>query len=259
MVTEQTLKNQIALVTGGSSGIGRAAAIALADAGANVMVAGRREDALIQTLESIGERLGDRYAAESFAYCMGDVRSPEDTERMTAATLERFGRIDILVAAAGIGGTRDPERSIPYAVVQLPVEAWDEVIDINLKGIFLSDRAVLPAMIRQGSGTIVNVSSARGAKRGMAYSAAYCASKHGVMGLTESLAQEVGRLGIRVCAVLPDVTDTPMLHVRGGMAPEGLLDPDDVADLIVDTVAAPPDTMYVDTLIAPFSPQSAEV
>jgi NAD(P)-dependent dehydrogenase (short-subunit alcohol dehydrogenase family) len=134
----------------------------------------------------------------------------------------------------------------------MPVEDWDRSIDVNLKGMFFSNRAVLPAMMRQRSGDIINVSSARGGVKGLPCAAAYAASKHGVMGLTKSLAEEVRKFGIRVQIVLPDVTDTPLMQVVGDLAPQGLLKPETVGEFIADLVAAPRDSQIPEPWICPF-------
>jgi 3-oxoacyl-[acyl-carrier protein] reductase len=172
---------------------------------------------------------------------------------MAERTLEAWGRIDILIASAGSVGTLAGERGMPFALVQLPTADWDEVIDTNLKGVFLSNRAVLPAMLAQGRGEIVNVSSARGARMGLPYSGAYSASKHGLAALTRSLAAEVGSKGVRVQSIMPDVTDTPMMRVPGAVAQEGLLEPKDVAEAILELVTAPDGSMLVDPILAPFA------
>jgi NAD(P)-dependent dehydrogenase (short-subunit alcohol dehydrogenase family) len=253
IVDEEQSNVGTALITGASSGIGRATAIALAAAGFNVSLIGRRELQLREVAAQIGSSLAQEFTTPQTHVVLGDVRVPDDCERMALETLERFSRIDVLVAAAGIDGMGSSGDNLPKAIVQLPTSIWDDVIDTNLKGTFLINRAVIPAMLRQGRGHIINVSSARGGVRGMAFSGPYCASKHGIMGLSKSLAEEVGRAGIRVHALLPDVTDTPMLRVRGDMAPEGLLDPEQVAAFVVNLVQLPDDVTCPDPLIAPFA------
>jgi len=247
------IRGRVAIVTGASSGIGRATAVALAMAGARVVAVGRTPSRVDDAVEEINQASTYRGGG---ARCTGlalDVRNEKDMEEMAARTLDEFGRIDILCAAAGSGGSRALARKLPYAVVQLPVEEWDEIIDTNLKGVFLSNRAVLPAMMAAGGGDIVNVSSSRGAEKGLPYAAAYSASKHGLMGLTEALAEEAARSGVRVQVVLPDVTETQMMHLSGDLAPHGLLKPAMVGGFIVDMIAAPDDTVIGHPLIMPFS------
>lgn len=247
------IENQVAIVTGGTSGIGRATAISLAREGVAVAVVGRSMTRIEETLSLIREQTTHQVSAKPPLGLALDVRSPSDMDKMVGKVMERFGRIDILVAAAGSGGSSAMARGLPYAVVQLPTEEWDEVIDTNLKGMFLSNRAVLPVMMSQGKGNIINMSSSRGATRGLPYAAAYSASKHGVIGLSEALAEEVRSYGIRVQVLLPDVTETPMMLVTGNLAPYGLLKPETVAHFIICMLALPPDAVLSYPLIAPFA------
>lgn len=240
------LGGQVAIVTGGSGGIGRATCVALADEGATVVVvdvteAGARE---------VSEALSTRAAAGSHLGLALDVRREADMGAMAETALERFGRVDILVAAAGI---LRPKGMPPRLLAQMQPDEWDAVIDTNLRGVFLSNRAVLPAMIRQRAGQIVNVSSVQG-RQGRAYDSAYCASKFGVIGLTESLAEEVRADGIRVHVVLPDAVETSMWEQNGPIGrPPNLLPPSRVADFIVYLLTLPDDTVLVGPVIAPVS------
>ncbi len=246
------IQGQVAIVTGGSSGIGRATAVALAREGAKVVVVGRNTLRIDETISIIRDVTNRRLSTASPLGLALDVRSESDMIEMAQTTMDKFGRIDILVAAAGTGGSTAMARRLPYAIVQMPVEEWDEVIDTNLKGIFLSNRAVLPAMMWQRRGNIINISSSRGATYGIPYSAAYSASKHGVMGLSEALAEETRSYGIKVHVVLPDVTDTPLMNITGNIAPYGLLKPESVANFILHIIVLPFDTILTHPLIAPF-------
>ena len=243
------LHGRVAFVTGASSGIGRAAALALARAGARVAVSGRDRGRLEHTADAIRDAAGEVLAL------VADVRDEQAMNQAVEQILHRFGRVDIHIASAGRGGGTGGR--LPRAVVQMSASEWDEVIDTNLKGVFLSNRAVLPAMIRQGAGCILNVSSSRGAIHGKPYAAAYCASKHGLMGLTRALAQEVRAHGIRVLAVLPDATDTPLIDGADGTAPNGKMPAGVVADLMVEMIVQAEDALWVDPLIAPFGPSAA--
>jgi NAD(P)-dependent dehydrogenase (short-subunit alcohol dehydrogenase family) len=138
-------------------------------------------------------------------------------------------------------------------VVQLSIEEWEAIVDINLKGAFLSNRAVLPAMMRQRSGTILNVSSARGGTVATPFAAAYSASKRGLMGLTRALAEEMRPYNVRVLAVLPDATDTPLIASAPVLAPHGKMTPRVVAELMVAMIVQPEDTLWSEPLIAPFA------
>jgi NAD(P)-dependent dehydrogenase (short-subunit alcohol dehydrogenase family) len=180
---------------------------------------------------------------------MLDVRSESDMQEMAKRVLDEFGRIDILVAAAGIGGSLASAKRLPYAVVQMPLKEWDEVIDTNLKGIFLSNRAVLGAMMKQRKGNIINVSSSRGATGGQPFAAAYSASKYGVVGISETLAEEVQPFNIRVQVVMPDATDTPLLHGRKNLASRGIMKPSTVANFIVRMLTLPDEAYLVNPII----------
>jgi NAD(P)-dependent dehydrogenase (short-subunit alcohol dehydrogenase family) len=134
---------------------------------------------------------------------------------------------------------------------------WDEVVDTNLKGVFLSNRAVLPTMIRQRRGWIINVSSSPGGLYGSPYAAAYCASKFGVLGFSESLSDEVLQFGVKVQVLLPDATDTPMLEDGRSSTVFGkVIPPARVGDFIVHLLSMPEDTVLVNPLIAPLGNQS---
>jgi NAD(P)-dependent dehydrogenase (short-subunit alcohol dehydrogenase family) len=180
-----------------------------------------------------------------------DTRCEWDMSEMVRGTLARFGRIDVLVCCAGIGKGPGSNRLVPLPVAQLPIEEWDAILDTNLKGTFLSNRAVLPTMIRRGRGDIINVSSAQGGRRGQPFAAAYSASKFGVVGLSEALAREVEPLGVRVQVVLPDLTDTPMLHdtrLPHRLGPT--IPAERVAAWIAHLVALPDDGLLIGPVIA---------
>jgi NAD(P)-dependent dehydrogenase (short-subunit alcohol dehydrogenase family) len=162
--------------------------------------------------------------------------------------VERFGTIDTLVAAAGILRTRGEPRT----VVDTSYEDWRAVVEINLTGTFLSNRAVLPAMLDRGSGDIVNISSTSG-RQGRAYDAAYAASKFGIIGLSESLAEEVGRRGIRVQTLLPDAVRTSLWDQSGTTAlkPPHMLPPDRVAEFVLYLTTLPRDAFLLNPMLYP--------
>lgn len=228
---------QTAIVTGGASGIGLAVVQRLAGAGANVAVIDLSAEGVAQTVASIGG------ASKHLGIAL-DVRDPEAMDRMREEVLARWGRIDILVTCAGI------LRGVPgrlQTLADTSGEAWDRVIDTNLTGVFLANRAVLSVMFQQKSGNVVNLSSTSG-RRGQAYDSAYCASKFGVIGLSECLAEEARSHGVRVQVVLPEMVDTPMLGQNGPMPkPAQLLSAGRVADVIVYLLRLPEDT----TLLTP--------
>ncbi len=211
--------------------------------GADVAVVGRNPDRVAETVADIESRFARRAIALEL-----DVRSPDDMEHMAQRTLEVFGRIDILVASAGI--LRPPGASLK-TVLQTSAAVWDEVIGINLRGTFLSIRAVLPAMSAAKHGEIVTISSKAG-RRGVAFDAPYSASKYGVIGLTESLAEEVRSQGIRVQAVVPGNFDSPVWKQNGPLAQPANLPPAErVADLIIRMISSPRDVGWLEPMIEP--------
>lgn len=218
---KKPLQNRVAIITGAGSGIGRATALQMAAQGASVIVAERRPRAGQATEQAIRRNAG------SVRFLETDVTEPTSVTRMVRRTLRRFGRVDILVNNAGTLHVAE--------VIRTPVTAWRRVLEVNLTGPFLCTRAVLPAMLRQRAGTIINVASQLG-KETLPEFGAYCASKFGLIGFTSSLAQEVTQHGVRVYAVCPGPVDTPLLRRAFPDAGswEDLLQPDDVARAIVD-------------------------
>ena len=239
------LDGMVAVVTGGSSGIGRSAAIAFARAGASVVAVGRSAARLEETIAEAG-KAGPSPGAGHLSLVL-DVGSEEDMARMAERVLERFGRIDILLASAGI--LRSGKG--PKTATELTPADWNAILRTNLRGTFLSNRAVLPAMLRQKSGDIINVSSTSGL-RGFAYDAAYCASKFGIIGLSESLSEEVRRSGIRVTTICPGPAGTAMWDQNLPVPPpEKTMPVERVTELILYTVTLPRDTMLHNPVIVP--------
>jgi 3-oxoacyl-[acyl-carrier protein] reductase len=204
----QTLVGRVAVVTGGTRGIGLATARLLAEDGASVVVSGRddgRLEAAARELEGAGGPVLSVAA---------DAGKREDADRLVEATRERFGRIDVLVNNAGI--TRD------QLLVRMKDEDWDQVLDTNLRGVFLMTRAVGKVMIRQKRGRIINISSTAGAM-GSPGQVNYSAAKAGVIGLTKAAARELAHWGILVNAVAPGLIETDMAAAMPAAARDAYL------------------------------------
>ncbi|MGB0000025.1 MAG: glucose 1-dehydrogenase [Candidatus Acidiferrales bacterium] len=191
------MSSPVVLITGALTGIGRAAAIIFAQEGARVVLCGRRVEEWQKLLAEL-KKLG----AEAI-FVRTDVRKDEDVRDLVDQTVKRFGRLDVAVNNAGTEGAPGP-------VTEQTAESFAGTFDTNVLGTLLSMKHELRAMLPQGSGSIVNVSSAYGSI-GAAYASVYVASKHAVEGLTKSAALEVARTGVRVNVVAPGTTDTGML------------------------------------------------
>jgi NAD(P)-dependent dehydrogenase (short-subunit alcohol dehydrogenase family) len=219
------VENKVAIVTGGSRGIGKAIAIALAEKGYNVVICSRNINELNKAKEEI-----ENFNVKVLAIKC-DVRNYKEVKNLVNKTMEEFGRIDILINNAGI--------ALKKSVIDTSEEEWDNVIDTNLKAPFLLTKEVLPIMVKQKSGCIVNISSGAG-KSGFAEFSAYCASKFGLIGFTESLAKEVKNNGIRVYAICPGPVATKMQEeIVGKMYPfikPFIQKPEDVAKFVIDAI-----------------------
>lgn len=241
----ERLKGKTVLITGGGSGIGRAAALLLAGDGVNLAVVDLREDSVASVISEL-ERAGAGERAFGLAL---DIRSASDMEEMVSAVVSRFGRIDALIHSAGILRARE---SGPKTLVQLTEREWDEVVETNLRGTFLCNRAVASEMIKQRTGCIINISSVSGLK-GRAFDSAYCASKFGIVGMSEALAEELGQYGVKVQAVMPDAVATPLWDQNGPIkAPGESLMPERVAGFIRFILAQPDNAIFGGAVIAPF-------
>lgn len=226
---ETQFKNKVAIVTGGSFGIGKATAIAFAKKGAKVVIADLVEDAeAVNAIKALGGEL-------NFIKC--DVSKAEDVKAMIEKTIATFGRLDYAFNNAGIEGSNGTTQ-------ECTEENWDKTIAVNLKGIWLCMKYEIPEILKQGKGVIINCASVAGLI-GFPGLPAYVASKHGVIGLTKTSALECAKLGIRVNAVCPGAIKTPMIdRITGnkkeveeqftGLEPIGRLgQPEEVANAVL--------------------------
>jgi NAD(P)-dependent dehydrogenase (short-subunit alcohol dehydrogenase family) len=204
------LKDKVALITGGSSGIGRAVALAWAREGARVVVSDTNCDGGEQTVAQV------RGLGGEVLFVAADVSQPQDCEALVQRAVEKFGRLDIACNNAGIGGPQAP-------TADYPLDGWAQVIGINLSGVFYGMKYQLPAMLKNGGGAIVNMASILGAV-GFAGAPAYTAAKHGVVGLTQAAALEYSAQGVRINAVGPGFIHTPMISaLEENQAVNGML------------------------------------
>ncbi len=217
------LDNQVAAITGGTAGIGRAIAEAFLAEGASVTLMARNQDKAAQVLLEIDA--GDRCA-----YIAGDATLQSDVERFVDGSVERFGKVDILVNNAGGAGELQP-------VADLPDDAWDLVMKWNLYSTFWASRRAVKPMIERGWGRIINISSTEG-KLGKPVLTAYSAAKHAVNGFTKSMAKEVATSGVTVNAICPGLVITDIIRDNGPRTAEAMgMTFDEMVDLFAQESA----------------------
>ena len=229
-----SIENQIAVVTGAGRGIGRAIAIELGKLGAQVVLAARSRTELEDTAQAIGAK------ASVFPT---DVRKKDQLQRMFEQVSAALGPVDILVNAAGLG--------IFGPVAEFKDEDFEILIETNLRGIVFASRFVLPSMMGRKRGHIINIASIAG-KVGSANRAVYCASKFGVIGFTESLAEEVRQYGIRVSVICPGSTDTRFSPSEiSAKSRERMLRPEDIAHAVRMVVTQAPNSFISEIIMRP--------
>ena len=199
------LANKVVVLTGAGSGIGLAAVKLFAQHGAKLLLAGRNEAALVSAVKLAGEGKA--------AYIVTDVSKPEDNERLIRTAEQKFGGIDAFVANAGVEGAA-------ASIVDYPVDVFDQVMAINVRGVFLGLKHAIPALKKRKGGSIIITSSIGGIKARGQGNSAYITSKHAEIGLMRTASVECAPFNIRVNCVLPGPTDTPMMHnIEEGRSP----------------------------------------
>ena len=214
----EKLSGKVAIITGGGTGIGQGVALMLSGEGCRVVLSGRRKAPLEEVLEKISAQGGKGLAVE------GDVSEASDVDRLVSAAQDTFGQIDILVNNAGIGGGG--------AIHEHDIETWDQVLAVNLRGPFLTSRAVLPKMRARSQGHIINISS----ESGLEYyqgNGAYGVSKHALNALGEFIQRENQDYGVRVDTICPGMVITEMTQDSRGLDHSKCLYPEDIAELVL--------------------------
>ncbi len=251
----QRLHDNIVLITGASSGIGRACVRRFAEAGAALIMTARRRE----KLEELGSQLADLYGTKSISIEL-DVRDRPAVDQAIGSLSGEWRRIDVLVNNAGLSRGLDRIHEGKY-------EDWDEMIDTNVKGLLYVSKAVLPGMVERRKGTVVNIGSIAG-REVYAKGNVYCASKHAVDALTKGMRLDLVDTPIRICTVDPGLVETEFSIVRfrgeetraravyEGMTP---LTPDDVADAVLFAATRPPHVQVAEILLLPTDQAAANV
>ena len=232
------LENKVVVVTGAGRGIGRAIAVELGRMGARVVVASRGVAEVEETVRLIQATKGQALSIPT------DVRKEGEVRHLLEQSVAQFGPVDIWVNAAGVGVTGP--------VVEFTDEDYESILQTNLKSVFLASRLLLPSMMERKTGHIINIASIAG-KVGSANLAVYCASKFGLVGFTQALAEEVRQFGIRVSLICPGSTDTVFMGSSGkaAKARDRMLAPSDVAHAVRMLVTQTPNSFISEVIIRP--------
>ena len=231
----QKLSGKTVLITGASAGIGWASALALAGEGANLVLNGRRKERLTE-LESAVKKAGGKAVS-----LVGDAKEEETARQAVDLAVKRFGSLDILINNVGIGNYKN--------LVDTSAEEYDEMMDANVRSTFLFTRYAVPVMIKQGSGTILMISSMAGVY-GFGGEAVYCATKFAQVGFAQALDKELRPHGIKVGAICPGGVKTEFALGKGrteqGVAASGMLDPEDVAGVVLMACTQSPHSRIIE-------------
>lgn len=230
------LAGRVSIVTGAGRGIGKATSLLLARAGSRVALAARSEAELDGVVEEIRREEGEAMAVST------DLTRDSEIKRLVEETLARWQSIDYLINNAGWG------RTAPVAKAK--VEDWDRTFQVNLRAPMILSQMVLPTLIAKGGGAIVNIGSLSG-KTGQANTAAYCASKFGLIGFTESLYEEVREYGIKVAVILPGFVDTPLIPATRRLDRSKMIRPEDVAQAVLFVLTSSPASCPVEITVRP--------
>jgi NAD(P)-dependent dehydrogenase (short-subunit alcohol dehydrogenase family) len=235
------MSSQVAIVTGGSKGIGLAIARALLDRNMQVVISARKQDELARAQQQLG-------GSSRVHVVRGDVGVPGDAERLINAAVQRFGAVDVLINNAGVGRMAN--------ISDMSTEDWRQVIDTNLSGVFYCSRAAIPEMKRRGGGWIINISSLAG-KNSFVGGGAYCASKAGLNAFSEALMQEVRYDNIRVSYVMPGSVSTSFGDRGSSGEADWKLSAEDVARVVVDLLSHDPRSLPSRVELRPSRPKKS--
>jgi 3-oxoacyl-[acyl-carrier protein] reductase len=232
----KSLAGKVSIVTGAGRGIGRAVSLLLGRSGSRVVLAARSELQLRAVCEEIRDQGGEALVVPT------DLARDEEMERLVDETLQQWGSIDYLINNAGSGKTAP--------VLTAKREDWDQTLRVNLRAPMVLSQLVLPRLVEKGEGAIINIGSISG-KAGHANTAAYSASKFGLIGFTESLYEEVREYGIKVAVILPGFVDTPMIPPTKRLDRSKMIRPEDIAETVLFILTFPLTSCPVEITVRP--------